>query len=374
MRVFVLLIVFFVAVFIILVAKTTLTISRGIDGAKTIKAAVKDYRKTSPPADTIRAIHNHRNPETTTSNISTISNIIGNVENVGNNGNDRNVIKTVRNIIQTYDPLDYTADDWLANQMQEVEFARFGRDILPGINNVIPGINNVIPGIDVAIPMGGGVMGDRQNVHDSAVIASTRNINDELKQTIGESHQNLDHVKTGIQLYDGLSADIKEAAISSLKHITQNVYSALGEREYDIFMRVWNKARQDDNVLHNLIMNLSECKEGGSPVCLTGRVTRYLAAIDPTKVLNKEASYKDEIMSKARIAMREAVEKCVKNPGCKWRRAAQDWEGLGDLPEDELELAKAEIAGDFDAILEQYVDKIDIQKIRTELISILDAM
>lgn len=347
MRVFVLLIIFLIAVFITLSAKTALTINRGIDGAKTIKTAVKEYRATATPADTIRLIRSNTN------------------------------IKPVRTIIQTYDPLDYTADDWLANQMQEVEFARFGRDttLLPGNNVVLPG-NNAID-LDLLLPVANiapGVIGDRQNVHDSAVISSTRNINDELKQTIGDSHQTMDHVKTGIRSYDGLGTDIKEAAVSSLKHITNNIYSALGEREYDIFMRVWNKARQDDSVLHNLIMNLSECKENGMPVCLTGRVTRYLAAIDPTKVLNKEASYKDEIMSKARIAMREAVEKCVKNPECKWRRAAQDWEGLGELPEDELEMAKAEIAGDFDAILEQYVDKIDIEKIRTDLISILDSI
>lgn len=129
------------------------------------------------------------------------------------------------------------------------------------------------------------VVGDTQNVHDSAVVAHTRNLYQKLGTVVPS--QPPDNIRQAIDSHPFESEQRRFDALTTYnKMMSGDLVTGLGGSEREILTRTFNRVMAPENAknktsLMNAFMDsLADSVEHGHLVCTTGRCTRVLNSLN----------------------------------------------------------------------------------------------
>lgn len=252
-------------------------------------------------------------------------------------------------------------------------------DMLVGTNTNKVDKNTLINGEQVKI------RSDSQNVHDSLVnkniydtyikISDSTNkyiqygdLNDKINKTLEEMYNYyLSH--------DKFNMDEKSKILIVLDNVKKrDKYQPLNDDEAHILANVWNRTKADDiinstnpidgsstsdNIKYNLgkllcdVINKNDLME-----CITGRITRYLSALEINDSVSAPTKTKDilrqEIINRASVIIKNEIDDCYNNKECDWHESAKAYKDNIDVDEKEMKKGKDYLHNKIDQLINEY--------------------
>lgn len=242
------------------------------------------------------------------------------------------------------------------------------------------------------------IRNDTQNVHDSLMTEyardtyrkiinstklfgnnkTTKDILDEMIIYYRYDNQfTLNEVNKIINL---INETRKENIFSVFENILHDESPAQNESntEDKILANVWNRtkhpsnANNRDNMRYNLGKAMVECYNNGEHLeCFTGRITRYLSALEVNDFEIKPTKTKDilrqEILNKASLIIREEIDKCYNDPNCEWHECAKSYKDNIEIDDNEFSKGKDYLISKIDALMNEFKKEYNNQFGNTNL-------
>lgn len=156
------------------------------------------------------------------------------------------------------------------------------------------------------------VKNDKQNTHNSGIVASIMSSIKKLKDTTVlkmDIPESLKQIRDYITTETERKQEIKSNALKTLDKMEIADADIKGNSELNVLNTVWNKIsgynQQDSyNAKYNLMNNMSEAVENEKVVCATGRLERVvdsLNLIDEDVIIKPDWIFKREILDSAGV-------------------------------------------------------------------------
>lgn len=234
---------------------------------------------------------------------------------------------------------------------------------------------------------------DTQNVHDSLVNNRIRDAYSKISNSNAIYSANKDDDFTEMYNYylnhDQFSEDEKRKIIDVLEHVKkgdrfsvfdnifgENVVGSQKDpinREDEILRNVWNRTKSldiantrnnedgsnnADNIKYNLGKAIVETVNGQNLECLTGRVTRYLSALEINDNEIKPTKTKDmlrqEIINRSSVIIQNEIDKCYNDKNCIWHESAKSYKENMETSDEEMKKGKEFLYNKIDELIDEY--------------------